>query len=184
MGTSRSAAVIVVAIVLGALPAGCSLVDGGGEDTGAAPDWAVAAVVVDGATHGVEDVVLALELGDEGYFNLSGTPSEHPDEDCVPGLGGGMNLYGDIPLVAGPEELVGQPLAVEFSGDGDDANFCFVGSNGLLGAETASLTINSVVDDRAEFTMSGSFQRYDEAGNAVPAQAEASGTARISSADE
>ena len=168
---------LTLGLGLGVALVGCT--DSESSDDGSAPDWAVASAIVDGQTYGVRDVVLTLEVGEGQYFNLSGTPSERPDEDCVIGLSGGMNLYGDIPPIGGAAELVGQALPVEFSGDGDDANLCFVGTNGLLGAEAVTLTIDAVDGDRATFTMSGQFQRYDEEGNATPVQASASGTALV-----
>lgn len=175
MRTSTVTAGLVIA--LGALLAGC------GSDE-AAPDWAEASVTIEEDEYRVDDVVLALAYGEDGFFNLSGSPVEDPDEDCVPGLSGGMNLYGDIPPVTDVEELVGQQLLIEFTGDGDDANLCFVGTDGLLGADAAALTIHSVEGDRAEFTMNGRFLRYDEEGNSTPVDASAKGAARIGAADE
>ncbi len=176
MRTSRATVVLVIAF--GALLVGC-----GDDAEGAAPDWAEASVSIGDGQYQVDDVVLALAYGEDGFFNLSGSPVEHPEEDCVIGLSGGMNLYGDIPPVAEVAELVGQQLIVEFSGDGDDANLCFVGTEGLLGAEAAALTIHSVAGDRAEFTMTGRFLRYDEEGNSTPVDASAKGAARIADAD-
>lgn len=174
---TKRARVLTLGMACGAALVGCSDSESSGD--GSAPDWAVASATIEGQTYGVRDVVLTLEVGDGQYFNLSGTPTEQPDEDCVIGLSGGMNLYGDIPPVGGAAELVGQSLPVEFSGDGDDANLCFVGTNGLLGAEAATLTIDAVDGERARFTMSGQFQRYDEEGNPTPVQASASGTALV-----
>ena len=67
----------------------------------------------------------------------------------------------------GAADLAGQRLRVDFTGDGDDANLCFVGMNGLAGAEEAWVTIDSVKGDRVSFTMSGTFTIYDENGDGV-----------------
>ena len=79
-----------------------------------------------------------------------------------------------------PQDLAGKRLQVEFSGDGDDANLCFLGMDGLLGAKDAWLTFDSVDGDRVAFTMSGSFDFYDgDGGMGSARQATARGDAQI-----
>ena len=137
-----------------------------------------AQVQLGAATYEVRGVFLSIETGEEPWFRIDGDPVAHPDEDCVPGLGGGLGLYGELPSsVKSPADLVGQRLRVDFSGDGDDANFCFVGMNGLAGAEDAWVTFTSVGDGRASFSMSGWFKIYDERGEGSVASAAAKGTA-------
>src|SRR5262245_13668775 len=133
---------------------------------------------VDATTYELHDVVMSIETGESPWFRIDGEPVAHPKEDCVPGLGGGMGLYGELPsAVKRPADLVGERLRVEFSGDGDDANFCFVGMGGLAGAEDAWVTITSVTDGRVAFSMSGSFKVYDERGEGPIKNATANGTA-------
>ena len=76
-----------------------------------------------------------------------------------------------------PVDLVGKRLRVDFSGDGDDANFCFVGMNGLAGAEEAWVTIDSVNENRVTFSMTGTFKVYDDKGAGPITSATAKGTA-------
>ena len=77
-------------------------------------------------------------------------PAANPDEDCVPGLGGGLGLYGDLPAsVRSAAALAGRRPRIGLTG-GDDANFCFAGMGGLAGAEEARVTIDSVNEDRVE----------------------------------
>ena len=154
----------------------------GGPDDGSAARWAEARVTIDGKTYEVEDVRMNVEFGEDGdgYYNIDARPSTDPDQDCVPGLSGGMFLYGSLPDRAHRlEDLSGQRLAVEFSGDGDDANLCFPGMNGLLGAREAWVTIDSIDDDRVRFSMSGSFELFDEEGASSELVASAAGTAQL-----
>lgn len=145
--------------------------------------WATGTVTIDGSEFEVRNVSMEVSFEADGYYSISGDPASRSEEDCVPGLSAGMALYGSLPAsVHGPEDLIGQRLPVEFSGDGDDANLCFVGLEGLLGAEEAFVTIDSVAGGRAEFRMSGSFQMYDEEGGVSRRQASARGTAQIAAA--
>lgn len=149
-------------------------------DDGSAVRWAEARVTIDGKGYDLGDVRMNVEFGEDGYYNIEAQPSSDPDEDCVPGLSSGMFLYGSLPERAHSlEDLSGQKLTVEFSGDGDDANLCFPGMNGLLGAEDAWVTIDSIEDDRVRFSMSGSFQLFDEEGATSDMVASASGTAQL-----
>jgi hypothetical protein len=141
--------------------------------------WARGEVTIDGRHYAVGDAALEVEPGDEGYYTLHADPAP-AGEDCLAGLAGGMALYGPLPpSVKRIEDLVGKRLPVEFSGDGDDANLCFVGTEGLLGARDAWVTIEAVDGDRARFSMSGEFERYDEGKQASTLLASARGTARI-----
>jgi len=156
------------------LAAGC-----GGSDEAAG--WTRAEATIDGATYPVDDVSMEMEFGEGGYYNISGT-SRDDEEDCVPGLGSGMMLYGPLPASAtSTADLIGARMPLEFSGDGDDANLCFVGTEGLLGASDAWVTIRSVLDDRVEFEMSGEFVLYDGEGGSSPRPRRAAviGTAQI-----
>ncbi len=82
--------------------------------------------------------------------------------------------------VSGPEDLPGKRLRVEFSGDGDDANLCFLGMNGLMGAESAWVTIDAVDGDRIEFTMAGLFRLYDgDGGSGRVSRASARGSVQL-----
>lgn len=139
-----------------------------------------ARVVLDGATYEVRGVAMTIALGEDAWFHIDGDPVAHASEDCVPGLSGGLGLYGDLPSsVRDPAELVGKRLRVDFSGDGDDANFCFVGMRGLAGAEEAWVTIDAIEGDRVTFSMTGTFKIYDENGEGPVRTATASGTAVI-----
>ena len=159
---------------------------GSGSGEGGASDGqgkgGSASVVLDGARYEVRDVGLVLDVGEgeDSWYRLDGEPVAHPDEDCVPGLSGGLGLYGSLPAsVRQPVDLVGKRLPVEFSGDGDDANFCFVGMAGLAGAEDASVTITSVTGQTVEFSMTGTFKIYDENGEGPVRTATATGTATV-----
>jgi hypothetical protein len=61
-------------------------------------------------------------------------------------------------------DLAGQVLPFEFSGEGDDAKLCFVGSNGLLGVE------------KVTFSFSGSVVSYDGKGGQSSSEVNASGS--------
>jgi hypothetical protein len=151
---------------------------GGRDEEGRS--WATGEVTIDGETYRVAGLGLRFEVGEDGYYNISGDPAVGVDEDCVPGLAGGMSLYGAIPAsVRRAEDLAGQRFLVEFSGDGDDANLCFRGTNGLLGARDAWVTIDSVTDGRAAFRMSGTFEVYDDGELVATQLASARGTAEI-----
>lgn len=74
-------------------------------------------------------------------------------------------------------DLAGRRLEIDFSGDGDDANLCFVGMGGLAGAEEAWVTIDSLNGDRVAFSVTGTFRIYDENGEGPVKSANGSGIA-------
>lgn len=167
----RAAVLLVAAVLLASACVGSSATGGGSAE---------AHLLVDGTTYQLRDVSLTLETGDEPWFRLDGEPAEHAEEDCVPGLSGSLGLYGDLPSsVSQPSDLVGQRMKVDFSGDGDDANFCFVGMGGLAGAEDAWVTIEAVDGDHVTFSMTGTFKIYDENGDGPVKTASASGVAVV-----
>jgi hypothetical protein len=160
-------------IFISLLAAGCSGSDGVDSASGG-----TARVALDDATYEVRDVAMTMATGDDAWFRIDGAPTKGAKEDCAPGLGSGLGLYGDLPpSVHAPADLVGQRMKVDFTGDGDDANFCFVGMGGLAGAEDAWITIQSVTGSRVTFSMKGTFKIYDENGNGPIKSATASGTA-------
>jgi hypothetical protein len=166
MGT---ASLRLVGLVLAVLAAAC----GGGASTNEGGD---ATATIADQTFDVNKVTLTYELGDDGYFRVEGEDAAHPGQDCVPGLAGGLALYGDLPSdVTSLAELAGRELPFEFTGDGDDANLCFVGSNGLLGVEAGTVRFGVVDGTRVTFTFSGSFVVYDGEGGQAPAEVIASG---------
>lgn len=141
-----------------------------------------AQVSLDGESYKLRDVSITIEPGEDPWFRIDGEPAENTGRDCVPGLEGGLGLYGDLPAgVRAAADLSGKRLRIDFSGDGDDASFCFVGMGGLAGAEEAWLTIESVDDDRVTFSMSGTFRIYDERGEGPVKEATASGIAIVRS---
>jgi hypothetical protein len=91
-------------------------------------------------------------------------------------------LYGDLPpTYERPADLLGRELPFEFSGDGDDFNLCFVGSNGLLGVERGTVRFSAADDKTVTFAFTGDFVRYDgEGGESPGGTASGSGTARVS----
>src|SRR5262245_6517050 len=111
MKASLKALLLIALAVPGAGCSGPSGVvdkDGGGQGR----------VVLDGTTYEVKDVEMTIALGEDPYFQLGGDPVAHEREDCVPGLSGGLGLYGDLPSsVREPVDLVGQRLRVDFTGD-------------------------------------------------------------------
>ena len=164
---------LCTAVALTLLAAGCA-----GSGTGEAGTAGKASVSLDGATYAVHEVSFELGGDDTPWFRIDGAPAVNDAEDCVPGLGGGFGFYGDLPPgVRKPADLPGKRLKVEFSGDGDDANFCFVGMDGLAGAEDAWVTIDAVDGDRVRFSMDGTFKIYDGNGNGPVKRATATGTA-------
>jgi hypothetical protein len=161
------------ALVLTVLAASCS----GGSSTGAGGSTE-ARVTLDGSTYRVRDVSLTLATGEDPWFRIEGEPATDAGHDCADGLSSGMGLYGDLPAsVDDPAELVGKRLRVDFTGDGDDANFCFPGMGGLAGAEDAWVQIDSVDGNRVTFSMTGTFKIYDENGDGPVKSASAAGTA-------
>lgn len=158
----------IVLIALSCAGPGSAAPEGGGS----------ARLSTGGATYEVSAVAMTIEPGEDAWFRIEGEPAENPHEDCVPGLSAGMGLYGDLPAsVREPGDLAGQRLRVDFTGDGDDANFCFAGMGGLAGAEDAWVTIDSVSGDRVVFSMNGTFRVYDDNGDGPVVSASASGTA-------
>ena len=173
MNASRATSLFVLA----ALAIACSA-----KDSSSAPDadGGNASLSLRGTTYEVSDVSIMIEPGEEAWFRIDGEHKGHTGEDCVPGLASGIGFYGDLPAsVKEPQDLAGQRLRVDFSGDGDDANFCFAGMGGLAGAEDAWVTIESVSGDRVRFSMTGSFKVYDENGEGPVVSATASGEAML-----
>ena len=137
-------------------------------------------VTIDGATFALSDVKFAYEPG--SYFRIDAADAAHADEDCVPGVSSGVSLYGDLPEgVNSPVELSDKAVPLEFSGDGDDRNLCFIGAKGLLGVEQGTVTFGRVYGGAIGFTFSGDFKRYDgEGGESDSAvRVTGSGTAAI-----
>ena len=129
----------------------------------------------------VSKVEFIFETGDGGYFRIEGDDAANPDKDCLPGLSGGLALYGDMPAtVTSLADLNGKELPFEFSGDGDDANLCFVGSNGLLGVNTGTVRFASVEGAKVTFSFSGTFTVYDGEGGESPTPVSASGSGTAS----
>ena len=162
----------LTAAALGALLAGCSSSIGGLGQSGSA------SVSLQGSTYKVGDVVITLDTGEDGWFRIDGEALPRTREDCVPGLAAGISLYGDLPeSVHDPLDLVGKRLRVDFSGDGDDANFCFAGMGGLAGAESAWVTFDSVSGNRVNFSLEGDFRIYDQNGEGPVSHVSGKGTA-------
>jgi hypothetical protein len=135
-----------------------------------------ARVTIETQNFDVGDVTLRYAFGEGGYFRIEGNDAKHPDKECLPGLSGGLALYGDLPAtITSVAELEGRELPFEFTGDGDEANLCFVGSNGLLGVEDGVVRFTAVGGDKVSFSFSGDFNVYDGAGG-EPAATSASGT--------
>ena len=149
-----------------------------GSATSGSGPGGFARVSLDGESYEVRDVSITFEPGEDAWFRIEGEPAARADEDCVPGLGGGLGLYGDLPAtVHGTADLAGKRLRIDFTGDGDDANFCFAGMGGLAGAEEAWITIDSVQGDRVAFSMTGTFRIYDQNGEGPVKTARSSGVA-------
>ena len=171
----RFANATILTVAVASLAAACSE---SASSRSRSDSGGVARVSLDGASYEVRDVSMTIHPGEDAWFRIEGEPATHPDEDCVPGLGGGLGLYGDLPAsVQGTADLAGKRLKIDFTGDGDDANFCFVGMGGLAGAEEAWVTIDSVDGDRISFSMTGTFRIYDENGEGPVKAASSSGTA-------
>lgn len=170
------ALVTAMGLAVGLIAGGC----GGGVGSAGR---GTATVTIAGRTFSVNNIEITVETGADGYFRIDGDDAANPDQDCVPGLTGGLALYGDIPSnVTSLAGLAGQELPFEFSGDGDDANLCFVGSNGFLGVETGTVRFTGVEGATVTFTFSGSFAVYDGQGGQLPSEisASGSGTAHVS----
>ena len=147
-------------------------------------DRGVAKVAIAGKTFDVSNVEFEFDAGEGegGYFRIDGDDAANPGNDCLPGLSGGLALYGDTPAtITSLAELSGRELPFEFSGDGDDANLCFAGSNGLLGVDTGTVRFVSVEGSKVTFSFSGTFTVYDGEGgeSSTPTAASGSGTAYV-----
>ena len=137
---------------------------------------------IGGKTFDVSKLTLSFATGEDGYFRIEGDDAKHPEQDCLPGLGGGIALYGDLPAdVTVVQQLVGRDLPFEFTGDGDDFNLCFVGLGGLFGVEQGTVHISAVNGASVAFTFSGRFVVYDGQGGEapLPVQATGRGVARV-----
>lgn len=168
------ASVLVSALAVGST--GCA----GGSASPA--EGGTASASIDGRTFQVGKVHLTVST-DPAYFRIEGDDAAHPGQDCLPGLGGGLALYGDLPAGAtSASDLAGRELPFEFSGDGDDFNLCFVGSDGLLGVQRGTVRFETVQRGTVAFSFSGDFVRYDGEGGESPGavRATGSGTARVS----
>jgi hypothetical protein len=129
-----------------------------------------------GKTFEVSNVTLSSAFGEDGYFRIEGDDAAHPNADCVPGLSGGLALYGEMPSdVTTLSALAGKELPFEFTGDGDEANLCFVGSNGLLGVEDGTVRFGAIEGTKVTFSFSGVFVLYDGKGETEIPVVEASG---------
>jgi hypothetical protein len=152
---------------------------GGATESGTAGGSATA--TIGSQTYAVSNVEFSFEGGEGGHFRIEGEDAAKPDTDCLPGLIGGLALYGEVPAgVASVEDLNGRELPFEFTGDGDDANLCFVGSNGLLGVETGTVKFTAVDANKVTFSFSGSFKVYDGEGGESPTPVSASGSGTAS----
>ena len=174
--TMGSALAVALAIAL----AGCGgsrPADGGGG---------AATVTVAGKTFEVSNVTILVESEDEPYFRIEGEDAAHPNDDCLTGLGGGLALYGELPVgVLSAQDLAGQELPFEFSGDGDDYNLCFVGSDGLLGVDSGTVRFSAVEGSKVTFSFSGNFVLYDGVGGEKPGvTASGSGVAMVEKVEE
>jgi hypothetical protein len=174
----KNMSVLLFTLTLAGSGAAC----GGGATTEAETPGGRATAAIDGATFAVGDVKLTFQPGDDAYFRIEGHDAQHPDDDCLPGLGGGLALYGEVPAsVSSIADLSGRELPFEFSGDGDDFNLCFVGSDGLLGVESGTVKFGAANGKSVAFTFSGTFVRYDgEGGESAPnVRASGGGTASV-----
>ena len=163
----------LMAMGLAAMAASCS-----GSRPSETESRGTARVSLQGTSYEVRDVSITIEPGDDPWFRIEGAPARNTGQDCVHGMSAGLGLYGDLPgSVHEAADLAGKRLRVEFTGDGDDANFCFLGMGGLAGAEDAWVTIESVSDDHVTFSMTGTFRIFDNNGDGPVAEATASGTA-------
>jgi hypothetical protein len=156
-------------VILG-VACGCG---GSGGPTG---DGGRASVTLEDKTFDVSHVRFRFETGERGYFRVEGDDAAHEKDDCTPGLAGGLALYGDWPAdVTTLADLNGRELPFEFTGDGDDANVCFVGSHGLLGVDEGTVRFGPVTGTKVTFAFSGRFTRYDGEGGQDDAPVAASG---------
>jgi hypothetical protein len=134
-------------------------------------------VTIADKTFHVNKIQLSYQTGEGGYFRIEGDDAAHPEEDCLPGLSSGLALYGDLPAgVTSVADLNGRELPFEFTGDGDDHNLCFAGTNGLLGVERGTVRFTVVDRTKVSFSFSGSFAVYDGSGGRSPTEVNASGS--------
>ena len=170
----RNATVLLLLAAVALTGAAC----GGGAAAEETPGGRATAAI-SGTTFAVSDVKLTFQAGEDGYFRIEGRDAKHPHDDCLPGLGGGLALYGELPSsVSTLSDLSGRELEFEFTGDGDDFNLCFVGSDGLLGVETGTVKFTGVDGSSVTFSFAGDFTRYDgEGGESGNVRASGSGTA-------
>ena len=168
----KNAGFLLLGLTLAQFSAAC-----GGGAAAVDTSGGAATASIEGTTFASGDVRLTFEPGESGYFRIEGTDAKHPEDDCLPGLGGGLALYGSVPEgVTALEDLSGRELPIEFSGDGDDFNLCFVGSNGLLGVETGTVSFGAVNGKSVTFRFSGDFTRYDGEGGESESTVRASGS--------
>jgi hypothetical protein len=145
------------------LPVSLTLAAGCGGPGGAS--GGTATVMVADKSFESGNVTFAFEAGDDGYFRIEGDDGADPHRDCLPGLGGGLALYGDLPSdVTSIADLAGRELPFEFSGDGDDFNLCFVGTDGLLGVDRGTVRFTAADETKVTFSFSGTFTLYDGRG--------------------
>lgn len=168
----KDARFLVLVVTVASAGAAC----GGGAAAEETPGGRATAAI-DGTTYAVSDVKLTFEAGEGGYFRIEGRDAKNPEDDCLPGLGGGLALYGELPSsVSTPSDLSGRELPFEFTGDGDDFNLCFVGSDGLLGVETGTVKFSGVNGNSVTFSFAGDFVRYDGEGGESDSNVRASGS--------
>jgi hypothetical protein len=170
----KSAFVLLSLVACASAGAAC----GGGAAAEETPGGSATAAI-DGTTFAVSDVKLTFQAGEDGYFRIEGRDATHLHDDCVPGLGGGLALYGELPSnVTSPADLRGRELPFEFTGDGDDFNLCFVGSNGLLGVDSGTVKFTGGNGNSVTFSFAGNFDRFDgKGGESGNVRASGSGTA-------
>src|SRR5688500_1435068 len=80
-----------VAILIVWTTAACGGAPGNTSDRG------IARVVISDKTFDVSNVQLEFDTGEGGYFRIDGDDAANPGKDCLPGLSGGLALYGDVP---------------------------------------------------------------------------------------
>ena len=147
-----------------------------GPACGGGPTGGSATVIFESATFTAGDVKLTLQSGDKGTFRIEGTDANHPKEDCLSGVGGGLRLSGDVPDgVTSAKDLDGLELPFEFSGEGEDRNLCFVGSRGLLGVKDGTVSFGPLIGSSMTFRFAGDFVRYDGRGGESASTVYASG---------
>jgi hypothetical protein len=165
-----------LASLLGATIAAATLACGGTPAPAEDPGGEGTVTIAD-KTFKINKLMLSYDPGEDGFYRIEGDDAARPHEDCLPGLASGLALYGDLPEgVTTLADFNGRELPFEFSGDGDDRNLCFVGSNGLLGVERGTVRFTAIDDKKVSFTFSGSFVVYDGEGGRSPSEVSASGS--------